>query len=177
MKCYKARLKRVAVVYQSLIRTDFLGLLLYMKERRLAREVAMQILFQWEAQGQLMRYHNEQPEHFKKVDIESFVNHFWTLFYNKDHKKIDHIFAAHLISGTIKYIVYIDQIIDKTSTKWKLSRMDAIERAILRLATFELLKDKVLAPSIIINEAIELAKRYGNEQSSQFINGILDSLK
>lgn len=146
-----------------------------MKERRLAREVAMQILFQWEAQGQLMRNHTEHPKNFANLDVDSFVNHFWQLFYGKDHQIIDRAFTVALIRGILNSIASIDHVLDQTSAKWKLERMNAIDRAILRLACFEL-QCKKLAPAIIINEAIELAKRYGNEQSPQFINGILDAL-
>jgi len=146
-----------------------------MKEKRLAREVAMQILFQWEAQGQLLRHHTTQPENLSHLDIESFVSHFWELFYGKEHQRLDRIFASSLVRNTLNSIARIDDLIDQTSTKWKLTRMDAIERAILRLACCELINKK-LAPAIIINEAVELAKRYGNEQSPQFINGILDNI-
>lgn len=146
-----------------------------MKEKRLAREVAMQILFQWEAQGQLLRQHLTQPENFNHLDIEGFVSHFWELFYGKKHQRVDRVFASSLVRSTINAIARIDAVIDETSTKWKLTRMDAIDRAILRLACSELINKK-LAPAIIINEAVELAKRYGNEQSPQFINGILDNI-
>jgi N utilization substance protein B len=149
-----------------------------MKERRLAREVAMQILFQWEAQGQLLRFHAEQPAAFKNLDIESFVSQFWMLFYNSDQQqRLDRTFTSDLVRGTLNSLALIDILIDKISTKWKLARMDAIDRAILRLATFELTQRQHVAPAIVINEAVELAKRYGNEQSPQFINGILDAIK
>jgi N utilization substance protein B len=147
-----------------------------MKEKRLAREVAMQILFQWEAQGQLLRHHTTQPENLGHLDIESFVSHFWELFYGKEHQRLDRVFASSLVRNTVNSIARIDTLIEHTSTKWKLSRMDAIDRAILRLACCELAINKKLAPAIIINEAVELAKRYGNEQSPQFINGLLDNI-
>lgn len=147
-----------------------------MKEKRLAREVAMQILFQWEAQGQLLRHHLTQPENLSHVDIEGFINHFLTLFYGKERQVLDRTLASSLVRNTINSISHIDKLLDQTSTKWKLERMDAIDRAILRLACCELVIHKKLAPAIIINEALELAKRYGNEQSPQFINGILDTI-
>ena len=72
-----------------------------MKEKRLAREVAMQILFQWEAQGQLLRHHITQPENLSHLDIESFVTHFWELFYGQKHHRIDRAFASILLRSTI----------------------------------------------------------------------------
>jgi len=147
-----------------------------MKERRLAREVAMQILFQWEAQGLLERHQKELPKNLLNVDIESFISHFWQLFYNKEHTKLDRDFTSYLLRGSLSSLVQIDSLLDNINAKWKLTRMDALERAILRLACFEL-NSKNLAPAIIINEAVELAKRYGNEQSPQFVNGLLDNIK
>lgn len=136
----------------------------------------MQILFQWEAQGQLLRHHGEQPTHLNNLDIEAFVSNFWLLFYDKSHHKLDRPFTVSLVRGTIASLAEIDALLEQTSTKWKLSRMDAIERAILRLCCYELAFAKILPAPIIINEAVELAKRYANEQSPQFINGILDTI-
>lgn len=85
--------------------------------------------------------------------------------------------AASLIRGSIRSLPTIDALIQKTSAKWKLSRMDAIDRAILRIACFELAIKKEADAKVIINEAIEIAKRFGSEQSAAFINGILDSMR
>lgn len=146
-----------------------------MKDRRIAREVAMQVLFQWEAQGNLSRK-NEAGSPIKLVDIEYFLGQFLHNFYVKDKSKIDIRFIAQLLYGTLNAIQQIDEMIDKVSAKWKLSRMDAIDRAILRLSCFELIIQKELSMRIIINEAVEIAKRYSNEQSPSFINGILDAI-
>ncbi len=146
-----------------------------MKDRRIAREVAMQVLFQWEAQGNLSRK-NDSGTAIKLVDIEYFLGQFLHNFYMKDKSKIDIRFIAQLLYGTLNSIDKIDEVIDKISAKWKISRMDAIDRAILRLSCFEIAIQKELSVRIIINEAVEIAKRYSNEQSPSFVNGILDAI-
>ena len=84
--------------------------------------------------------------------------------------------ALPILKGIINNISLIDSKIQAKSSKWRLERMDAIDRSILRLATFELCILKKISLAIIIDEALEIAKRYGNANSSAFINGILDSL-
>lgn len=148
-----------------------------MKERRLAREVAMQMLFQWEAQGVFTRHQEEKLENLSDLDIEAFLGHFLAVFYEKKQDQIDRSFAESLIRGCLSFLPTVDALIQKTSSKWKLSRMDAIDRAILRIACFELAIKKDASPKVIINEAIEIAKRYGSEQSAAFVNGILDSIR
>lgn len=148
-----------------------------MKDRRIAREIAMQVLFQWEAQGQLSRKNEGESSAIKLVDVEYFLGQFLHNFYVKDKTKIDLKFIAQLLFGTLNSINKIDELLDKTSSKWKLSRMDAIDRAILRLSCFELMIQKELSVRIVINEAVEIAKRYSSEQSPAFINGILDAIK
>lgn len=148
-----------------------------MKEKRISREVAMQLLFQWELQGHLSRKHEHAPEFISQVNLEGFLGHFLSNFYIKNKKTIDTPFIIELLKGTIGSIVKIDNLIDTASNKWKVERMDAIDRAILRIACFELAIKGELSARVIINEAVEIAKRYGSDQSSAFINGILDSIK
>ncbi len=136
----------------------------------------MQVLFQWEAQGQLSRKNEGEASAIKLMDVEYFLGQFLHNFYVKDKTKIDLKFIAQLLFGTLTSINKIDELLDKTSTKWKLSRMDAIDRAILRLSCFELMIQKELSVRIVINEAVEIAKRYSSEQSPAFINGILDAV-
>jgi transcription antitermination factor NusB len=147
------------------------------KERRLSREIAMQLLYQWELQGLLFRKHDSVPDFINSIHLEGFLGHFLHNFYQKDKSEIDIPFIVDLIRGTINAIVTIDAIVEETSSKWKISRMDAIDRAILRIAAYELVIKGELSSSVVINEAVEIAKRYGGEQSSAFINAILDSIK
>ena len=107
-----------------------------MKERRLSREMAMQVLFQWEAQGVL-------SENRDSLDVEGFLGHFIHLFYVRKNDKIDRRFAADLLRGTLSSLDRIDSLLEDSSNKWKVSRMDAIDRAILRMACFELAIKKI----------------------------------
>lgn len=147
-----------------------------MKERRLSREIAMQLLYQWELQGHLLRQHEVAPDFINNFDLDIFLGHFLYNFYPKDKFALDIPFIIDLIKGTIKSIVTIDKLLDATSTKWKISRMDAIDRAILRIACYELVIKAALSRRVIINEAVEIAKRFGSEQSPAFINAILDNI-
>ena len=86
-------------------------------------------------------------------------------------------FANDLFAGTLKHLKEIDAVIAGHADNWNLNRMAVIDRNILRLGTYELLHQQEEVPSkVCINEAIELAKRFGDADSSKFINGILDAI-
>ncbi len=148
-----------------------------MKEQRLSREIAMQLLYQWELQGKLLRKNDATPDFMEVSQLENLLGHFLHNFYPKDKTNLDTPKVVDLVKGCIANIVTIDEALDKVSLRWKLSRMDAIDRAILRIACYELLIKNDLSPRVVINEAIEIAKKYGGEQSPSFINAVLDSLK
>lgn len=84
-------------------------------------------------------------------------------------------FANRLLRGTLAHLEEIDRELAGQADNWRLERMAAVDRNILRLAMFELLYESNTPVSVIIDEAIELAKRYGSEHSSQFVNGVLDA--
>jgi N utilization substance protein B len=86
-------------------------------------------------------------------------------------------FARHLASGVVGEWDRIDQLIRRQAHNWEMSRMAAIDRCILRLASFELLKEHETPINVVINEAIEIAKKYSTAESSRFVNGILDKIK
>ncbi len=71
----------------------------------------------------------------------------------------------------------IDSIIERFSSNWKISRMSCVDRNIMRLAVYELLYCEDIPPKVSINEAIDIGKKYGTEESGAFINGILDSIR
>lgn len=148
-----------------------------MIELRKAREIAMQVLFQWEAQGLLQKKNTDVPEIFESLEIDQALSQYLRSFYDKDQSTINTQFAAKLILGVVWAVDKIDDLIDRKSSNWKLARMDAIDRAVLRVAVYELAIKGELAPAIIINEAVEIAKKYGSENSASFINGILDTIK
>ncbi len=130
-----------------------------MGARRRARERAMQMLYQ-------MDVSSESPEHVLK--------YYWKMHPPKSEEVRN--YTLFLFDGTVKNLKLIDELIVKYSKNWKLSRMPIVDRNILRLAVFELLFEEDVPPSVAINEALEIARRFSNEDSTQFINGVLDAI-
>jgi len=85
-------------------------------------------------------------------------------------------FTAFLTEGVEKNSKYIDSVITKYAKNWQLKRMATIDRNILRISTFELLFAEEVPPKVSINEAIEMAKKYGDKDSGKFVNGVLDKI-
>jgi N utilization substance protein B len=85
-------------------------------------------------------------------------------------------FTRQIVDGVFHNVREIDQLIESHSTHWKISRMPSVDRNILRMAVFELLYCPDIPPSVTINEAIEIGKRFGTEESGAFINGVLDHI-
>ncbi|MBI5026063.1 MAG: transcription antitermination factor NusB [Nitrospirae bacterium] len=128
-------------------------------KRRRAREYALQMLFQLDlAQGHL---------------TSEFIKDFWA-----DKKEDNDVkdFASSLVEGTWKNLDKIDELIKKSAEHWSLKRMAAVDRSILRFATYEILYRSDIPSSVAINEAIEIAKKYSTLDSAPFINGILDRI-
>ncbi len=102
------------------------------------------------------------------------VEDFW-----KSHNEEADImeFANAIVRGTLEHLSKIDEVIKQAAEHWSIERMAAVDRNILRAATYELLYRNDIPPLVTINEAIEIAKKYGTEDSSAFINGILDKIK
>ena len=86
-------------------------------------------------------------------------------------------FAEKLIRGAIEKKLDIDSSIEKFAKKWKIDRMAIVDRNIMRIATYEMLFCPEIPPVVSINEAVEIAKSFGGEESSSFINGILNGIK
>lgn len=129
-----------------------------MGKRRKAREATLQILFQ-------LDFNNSEPSQT--------INRYW-----QDRKALPEIrkYSQWLVEGIISNQQEIDRIIQSFSEHWRLSRMAVVDRNILRMAVFELLYEENVAPAIIINEAIEIAKKYSGQEAAVFINGILDAI-
>ncbi len=85
-------------------------------------------------------------------------------------------FATTLVRGVAAHLVEIDELLGHCSTNWKVARMAKVDRNILRMATYELRYLGDIPPRVTLNEAVEIAKRYGSEDSGAFINGILDRI-
>lgn len=128
--------------------------------RRKAREMAVQALFQLD---------------FNQVNTETAME----AVMNERAEISDSAkqYAQILVKGTQQCLEQIDAIISLASTEWKLDRMAAVDRNIARVAIYEMkFGDEQLPPNVAINEAVEVAKTFGTEDSSRFINGILGSL-
>lgn len=108
-----------------------------------------------------------------KDDYQASLHNFWM-----SHKveKTIRSFATDLILGTMENIDTIDELISKHADNWHIKRMAVVDRNILRLATYELLFLKDIPPKVSINEAVDLAKKYGDVDSGKFVNGILDNI-
>lgn len=130
-----------------------------MRKRTLSRESALQILYQLEV---------------GKDDLSVVLNDYWN---REDVDKSVREFADSLAAGTRKNLAKIDEVISKYADNWEIKRMAVVDKNILRLATYELLFVKDIPPKVSINEAIDLAKRYGDDKSSKFVNGVLDKIK
>jgi len=86
-------------------------------------------------------------------------------------------FAEQLFTGVAARLDELDRLIQKHAKNWRLGRMAAVDRNVLRLAAYELLSGGKSPDSAIINEAIELARKFSTQDSAQFVNGILDSIR
>ena len=130
-----------------------------MGERHRAREFALQMLFQIDI-GQSA--------------IEATLEAFWI-----DHtaRRITRDYSERLVRGTILHQGEIDRLIVDSTENWRVERMAGVDRNILRLAIYEFLFERETPPIVAIDEAIEIAKRYGGEDSGHFINGILDAVR
>ncbi len=85
-------------------------------------------------------------------------------------------FAQLLVQGVVDNLAEIDALIEEASTNWRVRRMPVVDRNILRLATFELMKCDDIPANVSVNEAIELAKRFGGDDSRAFVNGLVDRI-
>jgi N utilization substance protein B len=127
--------------------------------RRKSREFALQVLYQLEiTQKDIVE------------TLAQFQDHF-----SGNHERDD--FMERLVNGVLDHCKEIDRLIERYSENWRLDRMNMIDRAILRMAIFELLYCEEIPPKVTLNEAIELGKRFGSEDSGSFINGILDRIQ
>ena len=126
--------------------------------RRLARETALQVLFQ--------RDITKEP----LITAEAVQR--WAAEFVVPEVSIP--FAQELVDGTIAHEDEIDQIIATFAQDWTIKRMANVDRNVMRLATYEILFRADIPGRVSLNEAIELAKRFGGEESAKFVNGILD---
>lgn len=135
--------------------------------RRQAREVALQALFQLDLN------HGDDGERgrYETLALDTAFGESGGM---PEH---DRDYAENVVLGTRRNLEAIDELISSASQEWKLERMAAVDRNIVRMAAFEMkFGEEKIKPNIAINEAVELAKKYGTDDSGRFVNGILGAI-
>jgi N utilization substance protein B len=126
-------------------------------KRRKAREHALQILFQLDLR--------------KDKPSATVLKRFWEEYAPDDEVRM---FAEEIVKGTYKHLARINDLIHQCAKNWSIDRMAVVDRNVLRMAIYELLYRMDIPTSVTINEAIEIAKKFGTDESGSFVNGILD---
>lgn len=162
-------------------------------KRRMAREMALQMLYQHDLGGataaQIFRVFDRAPylagngwddgpadgkakaraaPRPKRTPEEG----------ERRRREVDEAFgyAQSLVSGTLDHLDEVNHLISEQADNWRLERMPAVDRNILRLAVYELLYEEGIPKLVVVDEAIELAKKFSTDQSSRFVNGLLDGI-
>ena len=163
--------------------------------RRISREMAVQMLYQSDLGGSPL------PQIFKSFDLAEYLTREELGDKRKDgqeparpsqppdreQERAEYLrrkrqaeeafaFAQGLVTGTIDHREQVDALIREQADNWRLERMPPVDRNVLRLAVFEMLYETDTPKLVIVDEAIELAKKFGSEQSGRFVNGLLDGL-
>ncbi len=129
--------------------------------RRMAREAALQVLFAAD---------HVHPE----LEVEAARSAFEEVCEEFKLPRRTHVRALELAVGVARNRKDIDLAIGRASENWKVERLAAVDRAVLRIATYELLHEPETPPEVVIDEAVEIARRFGGERSPAFVNGVLD---
>jgi transcription antitermination protein NusB len=130
-----------------------------MGRRTKARECAFQLLYQWEITGEPM---------------ERVLDAFWQLRSGTPHMRA---MAERLACGAQPRAAELDGAIAEAATHWRIDRIATVDRTILRLGAYELLAEEATPAAVILDEAVELAKRFGEADSPSFVNGVLDAIR
>jgi transcription antitermination protein NusB len=128
-------------------------------ERRRAREYALQLLFQLD---------------LSPSGLEAAIEAFWS-----DKKVSDAVrdFAEEIVRGTMQRREALDEVLASMALHWRITRMAVVDRNVLRMALYEFLFQPDTPRVVVIDEAIEIAKKFGNDESGPFINGVLDAIR
>ncbi|MBX3212866.1 MAG: transcription antitermination factor NusB [Labilithrix sp.] len=134
-----------------------------MGARRSGREAALQMLFQLEASG---------------ATAPQTIELFWRASADADFEPDPEgrLYADTIVRGVAHSLAAVDARIAAASQNWRLERMSRVDRNLLRMGTWELMEQKDVPRPVVIDEAVELAKSYGTEDSSGFVNGVLDRI-
>lgn len=130
-----------------------------MGRRRRARECALQMLFQLD---------------LTRAAPEAVFRQFWSPQERDDDLRR---FAERLVLGTARRREDLDEVVAVSAQHWRIERMAVVDRNVLRMAVFEMIWEADTPPIVIIDEAVEVAKKFGSEESGGFINGILDHVR
>jgi len=131
-----------------------------MASRRRARQRALQILFIWDVR--------HQP-------VEDSIQAYYDGLYSEEKLEQDP-FVASLVRGTVENITEIDERITRHAEHWRMERMPAVDRNVLRLSVYEMTRGGTPA-AVAIDEGLELARKFAGEESVQFVNGVLDAVR
>lgn len=129
-----------------------------MRKRTKAREYALQILYQLDV---------------TRAQPQQVLQDFWAVHPAPSDVRT---FASQVVQGTMQHADEINRLIIRHANNWDIARMAIVDRNILRMGAYELLYVEEVPPKVCLNEAVELAKRFGDEESSKFVNGILDTI-
>ena len=129
-----------------------------MRKRTQAREIALQLLYKRDL----------NPE-----EVDTLLDSFWeTRPFPSEVRE----YTERLVRGTLLHLEEIDPVLSKYTEHWELHRMAVVDRNILRFSTYELLYLEEIPPKVVINEAVNIAKKFSQEESGKFVNGILDKI-
>ena len=131
-----------------------------MASRRRARQRALQILFLWDA---------------RRPAVDDAINQYYDTLYCEEQPQRDP-FVSDLVHGTAEHVQELDERISRHAEHWRIDRMPTVDRNILRLAVYEMTRGGT-PPPVAIDEALELARKFSNEESVQFVNGVLDAVR
>ena len=129
-----------------------------MKTRRQARVLALEALFEVDSV-------NHPPDLVLRQRLEA-----------EPLPAAGQVFASHLVKGVLEHLPELDKTIEAIATEWPLAQMAIVDRNILRIAMYEITVDRQTPVKVVINEAVELAKRFGSDSSRRFVNGVLGTL-
>ena len=134
-----------------------------MANRHLSRSIAMQSLYEWDFKG-------KESKQLKEI-VENNIEEFGPGLEESD-------FVWQIVNGVVDNLAKIDKIIEKSAPEWPLDQITIVDRNVLRMGLYELLYEnkEEVPPKVAINEAIELAKTFGGENSGKFINGVLGTV-
>lgn len=132
--------------------------------RRKGRILAFQALFSWD---------------MGNGDVVSMMEFPWTRGSSSqtEVQNESEAFARLLVAGTIEHVAEIDEVIKRHLDSWDFKRINRVDLAILRISVYPLLYQKDLHPSIVINEAVDISKEFGSDDSYKFVNAVLDNIK